>query len=260
MSNGDELTYRKSHIKRIYKDNDPSNDTWIDVERLDELRFRSKVGYQSREKTWKFDWDSFDPDGVDHDGNAIPYKAIQDPNDPDNVVNVPARRMVYVTEARDLKYQGYKHYFINDRSNSTRETYSRRVYHYDISADSLDENGDPPRDPSEYLNALGDKDNGQYVEVEVLNRYWTNEHESRDSHGNIKPSTWQEKKWVLDVSTDALLTDPGGDTSFDGSVINPDAGPQVDPPWRLDPLQNIVNVSWLGGLAVEFGEAATDAP
>jgi hypothetical protein len=33
----------------------------------------------------------------------------------------------------------------------------------------------------------------------------------------------------------------------------------VDPPWRLDPLQNIINVSW-GGLAVEFGEKDHDAP
>ena len=28
----------------------------------------------------------------------------------------------------------------------------------------------------------------------------------------------------------------------------------VDPPWRLDPLQNIINVSWGGGLAVEIFE------
>jgi hypothetical protein len=33
----------------------------------------------------------------------------------------------------------------------------------------------------------------------------------------------------------------------------------ADPPWRLDPLQNIVNINW-GGLAVIFGSKDEDAP
>jgi hypothetical protein len=28
--------------------------------------------------------------------------------------------------------------------------------------------------------------------------------------------------------------------------------PVIDPPWRLDPLQNIINVSWDDGIAVHF--------
>jgi hypothetical protein len=34
---------------------------------------------------------------------------------------------------------------------------------------------------------------------------------------------------------------------------------KADPPWRLDPLQNIVNINW-GGLAVIFGPKDEDAP
>ena len=34
---------------------------------------------------------------------------------------------------------------------------------------------------------------------------------------------------------------------------------KIDPPYRLDPLQNIINISW-GGLAVEFGDKDQDAP
>jgi hypothetical protein len=35
---------------------------------------------------------------------------------------------------------------------------------------------------------------------------------------------------------------------------------KINPPYRLDPLQNIINISWGGGLAVIFGEEDTDAP
>jgi hypothetical protein len=42
-------------------------------------------------------------------------------------------------------------------------------------------------------------------------------------------------------------------------MSNGDGTVKIDPPYRLDPLQNIVNISW-GGLAVEFGPGAKDAP
>jgi hypothetical protein len=267
VSNGDETVTRKAHIKRIYKNDDPETDMWVDIERLDELRFVSEINYPWQEKVWQFDWGSFDPNGTDADGNPIQLKTLQDPNDdskPDDpgasVIKVPVRNLVQVNEGRDFKWQGYKHYFINDNSNNSRETHSRRVFHYDISQNYLDGNQNPPTDPQDYLNALGDKDNGQYIEVEILDRYWTTEHQGRDSHGNVKPAIWQEKKWILNSSTDSLLADLQGDTSFDSAVINPDAGPTIDPPWRLDPLQNIVNVQWSGGLAVIFGKEDSDAP
>jgi hypothetical protein len=41
--------------------------------------------------------------------------------------------------------------------------------------------------------------------------------------------------------------------------INPDGSAKINPPWRLDPLQNIVNISW-GSLAVIFGPKDQDAP
>jgi hypothetical protein len=234
------------------------------------LRFVSKVNFPWREKVWQFDWSSFDPSGTDLDGNEIPKKLIQDPQDESkptdpgaSVVQVPVRGMVFVNEGIDYQWQGYKHYFINDASNATRETHSRLVYHHDISEKYLDDDGNPPSDPQDYLNALGDQDEGQYLEVEILDGYWTDEHEGRDDQGNKKPSTWQEKKWLLDSTDDPLLQDPivGSDIPKPGfsPTYNPDAGPTVDPPWRLDPLQNIINVNW-GGLAVIFGPQGDDAP
>jgi hypothetical protein len=270
MSNGNGETIRKSHIQRIYKNDDPETGVWVDVERLDELHFVSKINFPWREKIWQFDWNSFDPNGTDLDGNEIPKKLVQDPNDDSDpndpaasVVQVPVRAMVFVNEGKDYQWQGYKHYFINDDSNATRETHSRLVYHHDISEDYLDDDGNPPSDPQDYLNALGDQDDGQYLEVEILDKYWTDEHEGRDDQGNEKPSVWQEKKWLLDSTDDPLLQDPIVESDVlnpnFSPTYNPDAGPTVDPPWRLDPLQNIVNINF-GGLAVIFGDEDNDAP
>ena len=271
---------RKSHIHRIYKDDDPTNDQWIDIERIDELRYISHSRYPRRERVWRFDWEDFDPKGLDIDGKPIPKKRIQDPTDDSNpndanasVIEVPVRAVVYVTTAKKQQFQAYKHYFINDDSNTTRETHSRRIYHHDITSESLDQGGNPPRDPETYLNALGDQDSGQYLDVEILDKYWSKERESRDTHGHIKPGNWQEKKWVLDAVTDRLLREPlldddvaGGEPGF-VPTSNPSSGAggdvagtvKIDPPWRLDPLQNIVNVNW-GGLAVIFGPESADAP
>lgn len=259
MSNGDGEVTRKSHIKRIYKDDDPKTnpDMWVDIERLDELRFVAKTKYPWREKRWKFDWDNFDPDGENVTKKKI--KQHRDDSD-DDAIEVPVRDMVLVTEGREQQYQGNKHYFPNDDSNETRETHSRRIYNHDIPDDQLDDNQNPPRDPDDYLNALGKQDEDQFIDVELIDKFWTKEHESRDAHGNKKPSAWQEKKWILnDKDVDPLLREPlveSDKVNLEGfrNVINPAAGPQVDPPWRLDPLQNIVNVSWGGGLAVEFYE------
>ena len=159
------------------------------------------------------------------------------------MVLVPVRDKIVVTQGAKEQYQQYNHFFVNDQTNISRETHSRRVYHYDVPDDQLDENKNPPRDPQDYLNALGAKDDSQYLEVEILDQFWTNEKESRDSHGRLKPSTWQEKKWLVANASDALLHDRDGDTSKDGATNNPADG-IVDPPWRLDPLQNIVNVSF----------------
>lgn len=269
MSNG-KFT-RKSHIKRIYRDNDPTSDQWIDIERLDELRFVFKVKFPWHEYIWTFDWDKFDPDG-----DNVTTKKIVDPKDdaksPDNVIKVPVRDMVLVQTGKEQKYQAYKHFFINTEGNDTRETHSRRIYHHDIDEAALDGKKNPPRDPEAYRNVLRDQDQNQYIDVEIIEQFWTDEHESHDSHGERKPGAWQKKKWVLDPTIDPLLRDPllpSDIPSPDFSrITNPSGGASeevagsvtVDPPWRLDPLQNIVNVNWLGGLAVIFGEQASDAP
>jgi hypothetical protein len=251
MSNGDG---RKSHIFRIYKDDDPQSDRWIDVERLDELSYHSGRGYQYRLKKWKFHWEDFDPDRASK-------KQIFDPKDEsgETWIEVPIRDGITVHESTGDQYQSNKHHYVKDASNRSRETHSRRVYNHEIKDEYLDADGQPPSDPEDYFNSLGKQDLDQYVEIELLDRYWSKENESRDPQGKQKRSTWQKKRWTASEN-DPLLQDPMLETDEADPefvpVENPDAGPSVDPPWRLDPLQNIVNVRWGAGLAVEFGNNA----
>lgn len=247
MSNGDR---RKSHIVRIYKDDDPDSDQWVDIQRLDELTFESGSGTQYRKKVWKFDWDNFEvgKPGVD-------TKQIVDPNNENNFIDVPIRTSVFVHEARGGQYQGRKFFYLNTDSNETRQTHSRRVYHHRIEED------DPPSDPDEYLNALGRQDIGQYIDVELVEYFRTDENEHNTAQGQPKRGAWQDKRWGVNLNDgDPLLKDPILDTDAadpDFTVtLNPDDGPIVDPPWRLDPLQNIVNISWGGAPIFVIGDVS----
>ena len=61
------------------------------------------------------------------------------------------------------------------------------------------------------------------------------------------------RKYKLGLKNQYLI-DESDPAQFD------QVGPNnINPPYRLDPFQNIINVN-LGGLAVEFGDRAKDAP
>ena len=254
------MVERRSHVIRLYKDDDPESDQWLDIERLDELRFKSGRAYQYRDKQWKFDWDNFDPESP-----TVTKKQIVDPNDEDNFIEVPVRNSIFVKEGRGTQFQDHRYKFVNNNSNTRRQTHSRRVYHHNIQDEYLDDDGQPPSNPDDYLGVLGEQDIDQYVEVELLDSYLTDQNENRDAQGKLKTGAWQDKKWLLNIEdVDRLLKDPILETDeIDPDFVptnNPKDGPIVDPPWRIDPLQNIVNVSWGGGLAVDFGNKAEDAP
>ena len=108
------------------------------ADRRTDLYIRNGLSQQT--KTWVFDWSSFDPDG-----DGVSKKKIQDPNDnsdpndPDaSVVLVPVRDKLVVTQGAKEQYQQYNHSFVNDQTNTSRETHSRRVYHYDVPDNQLD--------------------------------------------------------------------------------------------------------------------------
>jgi hypothetical protein len=262
MSNGD--WFRTSHIKRIYQNDDPESDVWIDIERIDELWRATEHGSDGQESHWIFDWNSFDP-------SQAPTKRITDSQDNTNGIDVPVRAGYFMRSSIDGQAAQYE--FINDATNQARLTHSRRIYHHEIKVAYVDGDGNPPRDPEDYLNSLGDQDQSQYVDVEVIDANWSGQKRLRDLHGQrIKTFVGllkainaykQRKKW-LSSDQDRLLREPLLDSDVTDSnfvpIVNPDAGPQIDPPWRLDPIQIVVNVQWNTGLAVIFGPQATDAP
>jgi hypothetical protein len=261
MANNDRIT----HIKRIYQNNNRDGDTWIDVERIDQL---TVIVAGRQQRTYEFDWERFE---AESDQNVRQdKKTIADPNDKNNKIEMPVRTAVRLNFPRAV----YDHYFLNDATNASRETHSRRIYHHEIKSSYLKQ-GQPPRDPEHYHDALGEQDPNQFIDVEVIDAYWTSGDDNRDLHQHFQglqdgmakgPKTvrGQKHEWI-GTTNDPLLNDPLVEGDVKGGTPgfmlerNPQAGPKIDPPVRLDPLQNILNVHW-GGLAVIFGSQDSDAP
>ena len=91
MSNGEDTgessagdVFRTSHIKRVFQNDDPDSDVWIDIERIDEFQRSTEVAADGQASHWVFDWSSFDPD-------STPKKKIADPSDDTNYIEVPVR-------------------------------------------------------------------------------------------------------------------------------------------------------------------------
>lgn len=262
----DNAPFRTSHIFRVYQNDDPNSDVWIDVERIDELWRDTTKGRDGQASHWFFDWKIFVPE-------EAAKKRITDPNDDSNYIDVPIRENYFVRS--DIGGQASLYRFINDDTNKGRETHSRRIYFHEIKEGYLVD-GKPPSDPEQYFNSLGEQDTDQYVDVEVIDRLWSAQKRLRDIHGHrIKTfqgllaaihQYTQKKKWIS-ADTDRLLHEPllssdSADPNF-VSKKNPDEQDDlvhIDPPWRLDPIQIIVNVSWSSGLAAIFGPGTEDAP
>jgi hypothetical protein len=260
MSNGDTSRgdgssgARITHVERIFQDGNSESNTWVDVERIDELHL---IINGTQRVHYVFDWEPLESDGY-----VGPKKTIVNPNDENSRIDIPVRELVHLVTPKGKATQQ----FVNDETNESRETHSRRIYYHEIKDSYLVENK-PPRDPQLYLNSLGNQDTDQFIDVEIMEAYITNGYDANDIHGHPQPladgvpkgssGTRQRKKW-LGVTDDPFMNEPLLENDKEGGIPdfmflrNPDAGPQIDPPWRLDPLQNIVNVAWGGGLAVEF--------
>ena len=245
MSNG-ESGARITHVHRVFKDNDPESATWIDVERIDELHL---IVSGTQRVHYVFNWDLMEADDY-----AGPVKTIANPHDENNTIDIPVREIVHVKGPKGR----VAHHFLNDETNQSRQTHSRRIYYHAIK-DSYLIDKKPPRDPIEYLNALGSQDKNQFIDVEILDAYITGGYDRNDIHGFplmladgvTRSASGRRQRKIWDAKTDdpfmhepLLPTDEEGGTPGFMFLRNPAAGPQIDPPWRLDPLQNIVNVSW----------------
>jgi hypothetical protein len=194
---------RVSIIKRIYKDDDPKSGVWVDIERISKMTVTAphpdNLGLQKIK--YSFDWDKFDSD-VEHaagqDTDYIEFKEISDPNDPPTpgdpssgtTIKIPLRRQLVIEDANNT----YRLFFENHEDNKTRKVHTKRVYHYDIPDDQLDKDGQPPSDPTVYINLLTPdaKDDGQYIDVEIIDGHTLEQN---------KGQSYSKKNWAQDINS-----------------------------------------------------------
>lgn len=263
MTNAPET--RKTHVIRILGTNrngDILPDLWVDVERMDLIKYKTQTAagwYQGAQDTLRW-MDDPTADDYNPDGNparkTINVKvcdpSANDVNDPDEWVNIPVIVSMKTRFAggsdtdQTSDSVGGVGRFVNSQLNKARVVETRRIEHYDTNIDDAAQaafSADPtlkayvvPGD--QYTKDDSSADDSQYVEHEVI-KYL----KLRGNQGTISARAAQTKllnEYLIDESEPAQL-----------DVVGENG---INPPYRLDPYQNIVNVSF-GGLAVEF-----DAP
>jgi hypothetical protein len=253
MTNAPET--RKTHITRIVgtnKNGDVLPDIFADVERIDQYASShiSKDGFWQGVKHrlhWFDDQDSEDGDIVHPTRTVTTLKVCspdEDPNNPSEWIPIP---VIDRYQARNSD-QGIKGRHDNSENNTARTVVVRRTTHKDTSIDdqaSAAFAADPTRtkyvvSSDQYTKDDSTEDTGQYLEIEII--------EKHQARANLETGTGQGddqaqkhkmgNQYLIDASSDSPGTDPTGPGG-------------INPPWRLDPYQNIVNVKFGGG-ATEF--------
>jgi hypothetical protein len=255
---------RKTHIIRIFGTNqngDLLSDIWADLERIDQAHVTS----QSPESQWqgiveKFRWVD-DPNANDYnpDGNQSRKQVLVklcSPDEPDQSNPAEWIPIQVVKSMRTLENDnviqgqwGAVTLHKNDDPNldvtNTRKVSVRKISHYDTNIDddaqAAATNGNTAYVVSsdQYTKDLTTKDDSQFVNHEVILAYKSrNSGDSRTGSGDDQGMQVKLKnQYLIDDSDDPDSDAIVGDNNF-------------NPPWRLDPYQNIVNVQ-LGG-ATEF--------
>lgn len=276
---------RKTHVARIFgvnRDGERVDDMWIDIERVDVMVITTQTAKHLADRdrdsnSWQevqitLHWD--DEGGHDDQSadDLTPQNTIRrrtrtlkvfdaanlDPadwDDPDEYVPVEVIEGILTSGGGEISGAQIAKNFINsviraDNSDNPadRTVTPRRFTHWDTNVDAdaqaaLD--ADPTLrvwrvpDVRTYMRESGTEDEEQYVEHEVIERL----HRRDTSHWQQSNGADTEVDWILDTrylyneSREAKLTEVG-----EGGI---------NPPFRLDPFQNIINVNW-GGLAVHY--------
>lgn len=276
---------RKTHVTRIFgtnKKKEVLQDIWADVERIDESRFTGNTrGFGRQGLKRKFRWrddpkdtgEYLDPDlesaappGSRKRVTELVKVCSPDEKDLNNPVEwIPIRRIKRIrsraNSQKNNTRQAQFEKWVNDELQHARVVEKRRILHYDTNIDKDAEKAckDDPTlkayvvKASEYTRNDGKdgtedtKDDSQYVEHEIVTKvihrgngvYYGNGNEPSDvlPNGRQVKKTKYQNQYLIDDSEPAKLEKLGTN--------------DFDPPYRLDPFQNIINVQ-LGGLAVEF--------
>jgi len=230
-------------------------DIWIDLERFDFAKSATKStqgfwqGVQ-RQLRWQDDpaANDYAPDGTssrDFDFVKVCSPDEADVNDPEEFVLVPVIRSMR-SRGADQNYQDRQ---VNDETVQSRKVTVRRIVHYDTNIDSAAQDAfDADSTLKAYVVRGVDytrddttKDDGQYVEHEIV-EFFKPRANSRDdivSQVNQNVQVKLLNQYLIDESDDP-----------DGAVVGNNG---INPPYRLDPWQNIVNVNLGSGATFAAG-------
>jgi hypothetical protein len=246
---------RTTHVIRIVGTNDNGDvlqDMWADVERIDIAKSATQTldgGWQGHQRKHKW-MDDPTADDYSPDGNPARTTEIVKVCDPSEVdVNNPVE-WIPIPVIKFMKSKGYDgdnntgtqsqfHTGMDDDEDpTTRIVEVRKISHYDT---NIDDDAQAAFDAdttltayvvqgSDYQRDDTTKDDSQFVDHEIITylKHRYNQTNTDDGGVDVGLQTKLLNQYQIDES------DPG-----DGTVVG-DSG--INPPYRLDPWQNIINV------------------
>jgi hypothetical protein len=249
---------RKTHVIRLAgtnKNGEVLQHMLLDIERIDITKSVSQApdtqwqGVQ-RKLRWKDDpqADDYNPDGNPARKIGILKVCLPDEadvNDPEEWWNVPVIKSLRSKSSDDGFQDRLRNNLPDDTDdvlNLARVVEPRRIFHYDTNIDDAAQaafDADPTLKAyvvqgAAYTRIESSKDDTQYLEQEII-RYFKPAANNLDVMGQDQQVKLLNQ-YLIDESAPATLAITGANG--------------LNPPYRLDPYQTIVNVT--GGLAVEF--------
>jgi len=250
---------RQTHVIRILGTNKAGEilpDIWADVERIDRMEIRTQViqvggVVQYQTIKLKLRWLD-DPDGPNYDEKGDKnreHKIVKvcDPSLPQDKLDdpdewIPIRSIVRM----EIKFGGgniIKHFKENNPNidYDGRVVENRRITHWDTTIDEAAQaafDADPTRkvyverDGNRgYQRIEGTEDEDQYVEHQIVKKLNRQDSQQLLSTGNDQRRVLHlRNQYQIDESHPAKLEELGTG--------------EINPPYRLDPFQNIINVQF----------------
>lgn len=249
---------KKTHVVRYYGEEDTDSENfWVDVETLDRITFNGRQGNisnknQAQETTVNLADFAKDP------GRKLFTVRVRNPQDDNQYIDIDFNGTIEVNTRSKFQYQKTGRWFDSGGDNQSRKFLPLRIINNNIDDQYLTEVTDnktgrktkqPPSDSNSYLEAVrktNDKDESQFLSVQLI-----------DTFGISRAKNFQHQAVQFNgMWNNTLLYKPEGEGDvMPGVEESPGGVPAV----MLDPLQVIVNFGG-GGLAVEFGDKAENAP
>jgi hypothetical protein len=233
---------RKTRIVRAYSDN---NKYWVDLEVLERGTFSgvqwpgADQGNQHQETILYTEKEVTGNKGVDQiEIDLTPMKDGQPYPGADSKVKVKTKG----SSAVDSR-NGVKRTFDNSQDNQGRREQFCKIQFNHIDDDLLDDDGNPPEDPKDYMKAVKDTDDGSELALNV----------ALPSKYLMDRNRGFNQQIINQIDTFSGAINLKGAES--GVSPTKSSGGPADKFVRLDPYQVVINFG-PDGLAVEFNKAS----